>query len=175
MFQMPINFGLIIAFFLPGVIATYSLRYISNQIDQLLQTIEKGQSFVGPAAMLVMGALVAGLIISSVRVVVFDPLIHLTGVPKPKVDYKKLDSAEKRAAYNELVDNIYRYYQFYGNVFLGLLLLACLRYVMAGAPILGSAKSFSFFVISIGAIATLFLAARQSMLQLHLAINDLCQ
>jgi hypothetical protein len=175
MFQMPVNFGLIIAFFLPGVLTTYSLRYVSSRIDQILRIVEDGQVFVGPGAILIMGALVAGLIVSSVRVVVLDPVIHRTGVPKPRVDYGKLITPEKRVVFNEVVENVYRFYQFYGNIFLALLLLAILRYGVAGAPILSSAESFALFVITLGAIVALFVAARQSMRQLCRAIDDLCQ
>ena len=175
MIQMPINFGLIIAYFLPGVLVTYSLRYISARIDHLLHAVEEGQVFLGPAVVLVVGALVAGLIISSIRTVAVDSLLYKAGIPKPQVDYKKLTSAEKWAVYSQVVENIYRFYQFYGNIFLGLLLLAILRYGIAGVPIFASAQSVTLFLITIGAVAALLLSAIQSMRQLHKAIDDLCQ
>lgn len=173
MFQMPINFGLIIAFFLPGVLTVYSLRYVSPRVDHLLQTIEVGQVFVGPGALLVMAALVAGLIISAVRVVALDPVLHWTGLPKPKVNYEKLVTPEKRAVFNEVVENVYRYYQFYGNVFLALLLLIVLRYGVAGAPMVSSLTAGALFIIHLASLVTLFFAARQSMRQLGRAINEL--
>jgi len=173
--QMTINFGLIIAYFLPGILVTYSMRYVSLRIDHLLSAVEEGQVFVGPATILIVGALAAGLIISSVRVVLVDPLIHLTGVPKPRTDYRKLAPPEKWAVYSQVVENIYRFYQFYGNIFLGLLMLTILRYVIGSAKIFASVQSISLFAITAGAVVTLFFAARQSMKQLCGALDDLCQ
>ncbi|HEY2295645.1 MAG TPA: hypothetical protein VGM86_33490 [Thermoanaerobaculia bacterium] len=173
--QMTINFGLIIAYFLPGVLVTYSLRYLSFRIDHLLKVVEEGQAFIGPAAILIMGALVAGLIISSVRVVLVEPLIHFTGVPKPRTDYKKLAPAEQWAVYSQIVENIYRFYQFYGNIFLGLLMLGLIRYLIAGVPIFSSVQSASLFALTTGSVVTLFFAARQSMKQLCSALDDLCK
>lgn len=175
MLQLPINFGLIIAYFLPGVVVTYSLRYISPQIDHLLRTIEAGQVVLGPAAILVIGAVVAGLIVSSARVVIFEPLLRRTGVPEPQVRYDKLSSAQKWKAYIQIVDNIYRFYQFYGNILLALLLLAILKYFIGGARIFSSLRAATLFIITIGSIVTLFIAARSSMCQLCDAIHDLCQ
>lgn len=175
MFQMTINFGLIIAYFLPGVLVTYSLRYVSSRIDHLLNLVEEGQVFIGPATILIISALVTGLIISSARVVLVDPLIHITGVPKPRTDYKKLAPSEQWAVYSQIVENIYRFYQFYGNIFLGLLMLGVLRYGIAGIPIGSSAQSVSLFLLTAGSVVTLFLAARQSMKQLCRALDDLCK
>jgi hypothetical protein len=174
MLQMTINFGLIIAYFLPGVLVTYALRFVSFRIDHLLNLVEEGQVFLGPATILIISALVTGLIISSVRVVLVEPLIHITGVPKPRVNYKKLAPPEQWAVYSQVVENIYRFYQFYGNILLGLLMLGVLRYGIAGSPIVSSAQNIALFVLTLGSVVTLFFAARQSMKQLCSALDDLC-
>ena len=44
----PINFGLIIAYILPGTVAVYGLRYLSPRIDALWSTLEGGQIVLGP-------------------------------------------------------------------------------------------------------------------------------
>ncbi len=44
----PINFGLIIAYILPGTVAVYGLRYLSPRIDALWSILERGQAVLGP-------------------------------------------------------------------------------------------------------------------------------
>ncbi|HEV3457044.1 MAG TPA: hypothetical protein VHG32_10825 [Thermoanaerobaculia bacterium] len=174
MLQLPINFGLVIAYFLPGMVVTYSLRYVSLRIDYLLQRVESGQALLGPGLFLLIAAVVAGLIVSAARMVVFEPILYRTGVGRPNVNYKALASPETLSVYIQVVDNVYRFYQFYGNIFLALLLMALLRYAVAGAAITSSLAAVSLFMLTVGAILALFIAARLSMKQLCQALDDLC-
>lgn len=77
-----------------------------------------------------LAALVLGLLVNAVRGVVVDKLLysswfHRTIVQRlddraaplhrTTLDYSKLKTPETLAAYQGLVDNIYRYYQYYAN------------------------------------------------------------
>jgi len=45
--------------------------------------------------------------------------LYKTGVQREKVNYKKI--ADHREFFNEMIENVYRYEQFYGNIFLAFL------------------------------------------------------
>jgi hypothetical protein len=97
--------------------------------------LESGQVVIGPLILLALATLAVGLIVSSLRVVLLEPIFHVTGVRQEKVDYQKLANADQREFFKEMIKNVYRYEQFYGNTFLALLLCAFLRYFVGKASI----------------------------------------
>src|SRR5258708_34272697 len=124
----PIDFGIVIAFILPGSVAVYGLRYVSPRISALWSMLESGQVVIGPLILLALATLAVGLIVSSLRVVLLEPIFHVIGVRQEQVDYQKLANADQREFFKEMIKNVYRYEQFYGNTFLALLLCSFLRY-----------------------------------------------
>ena len=131
----PIDFGIVIAFILPGSVAVYGLRYVSPRINALWSILESGQVVIGPLIFLALATLAVGLIVSSLRVVLLEPIFHVTGVRQENVDYQKLANADQREFFKEMIKNVYRYEQFYGNTFLALLLCLFLRYFVGKASI----------------------------------------
>lgn len=170
----PINFGLIIAYFLPGILSLYSLSYISEHISNLFQAAQSVPINIGAIFFLVTAALVVGLIVSSLRVSLLEPLHYKTGVTKPTIDYHKLETTDKLSLFKEIVENVYRYHQFYGNIMLALLLLLITRYLIAKSPIFDSAKTFTLFFVNSAGIVFLFIASRKTLKDVCKAIGDIC-
>lgn len=115
------SFGLIIAYLVPGAAAfAVASEYIP---------VAKNWFGLGPASPTIggflyctLGSLGAGLTLSAVRWSTLDRLHHATGLPAPALDFAQLQ--RNYAAFQGAVENHYRYYQFYGNMLIVVLLLA---------------------------------------------------
>lgn len=115
------NFGLLIAFVLPGLVFLLGLLWLEDS-DELRWVNEVGRlSQIGSVLLLLLASTAAGIVLSAVRWVVLDNLHHATGLTAPLLDYRNLQL--KQESFMLVVENNYRYYLFYGNTLVGLLLL----------------------------------------------------
>jgi hypothetical protein len=119
------NFGLLIAYVLPGVTALWGASYFSPTIQVWLGSAPADAPTVGGFLYLTIAAVAAGLIASTVRWAVIDTLHHLTGVPRPKWDFSHLQ--RNISAFHLIVEHQYRYYQAYGNTLVSLLFVIVAR------------------------------------------------
>lgn len=107
------NFGLFIAYLLPGFVALWGVATLSEPVRAWLV----GVAGEGPKAAGVVYALLAsmaaGMTASAARWALVDSLHHRTGISPPVWNDSKLQ--ERLEAFESLVDNHYRYSQFYGN------------------------------------------------------------
>lgn len=108
------NFGLTIAYILPGLVSLWGASYFSESIGQWLATAPQSAPSIGSFLYGLLGSLGAGLIVSAVRWATVDTFNHWTGLVRPKFDYSELQ--EKLQAFDNAVEYHYRYYQFYGNM-----------------------------------------------------------
>lgn len=106
------NFGLLIAYVIPGFIALWGLSCTSEPIRVWLQGSATAGPTFGGALYVVLASVACGLIANALRWVFLDQLHHRTGLPHPNWDDSKLQ--EHLQAFDYLVENHYRYYQFYG-------------------------------------------------------------
>jgi hypothetical protein len=108
------SFGYVIAFLLPGLCGLYALSYWSGVVDQLLQPAIKADATVGPSVILLLIALGIGLCVSAIRFFVFEKLLcrkhHF-----PSDMFAKLTKDSKLISFKAVVDEHYRYHQFYGG------------------------------------------------------------
>lgn len=107
------SFGVLIAFLLPGFIATLGLSLQSPTVATWVQGYGQSQPSVGGMLFATVLSLWNGLIASTVRWLVVDRIHRWTGVRKTSWDYRRLQA--NIAAYQLLEENHYRFYQFYGN------------------------------------------------------------
>jgi hypothetical protein len=110
-----INFGLLIAYFLPGFIGLNGLRPLSGSVAIWFEAILDKDKSLGASFLILSAALVTGLIISACRDIMLERLHYATGVKCELFDYGKFIDKDKRAVLQDLIANKYRYYQFYGN------------------------------------------------------------
>jgi len=112
------NFGLLIAYVLPGFTALQGFPLLSRAsspwgmgpvLDPTLPAFFSGT----------IEALAAGLTVSAVRWLVIDTLHRHTGLPRPNRDFARLDT--NVAAYEFLGTIHYRYYKFYANMVVALI------------------------------------------------------
>jgi hypothetical protein len=133
------NFGLIIAFLLPGFLLLWmlSLSDFGNAEVWL-------KSFSDPSVSgflyVTLASLALGLIISAVRWAIVDQVLdrafRFFGKPLPKIEFAKLRDPNNLAAFQGANENHYRYYQYYSNMLVALVVGSSIYFVRgkASAP-----------------------------------------
>jgi hypothetical protein len=126
------NFGFLIAYLLPGFVVLWGARPLVPGLDGWFVPPLAQAPTVGGFLYLTVGSTAAGLIVSAVRWAVIDHLYHWTGIPEPRWDFHRLRG--HWSAFESLVEDHYRYYQFYANMLVSIVLVAGARF-LAGQPL----------------------------------------
>jgi hypothetical protein len=108
------NFGVVIAFLIPGYVALWGLGQRSPAVAVWLTSSAEREPTVASFMYVTMAAMAAGLTVSAVRWATIDMLHHATGVTPPKWEFAGFN--EGLQGFLALVENHYRYYQFYANM-----------------------------------------------------------
>jgi hypothetical protein len=117
--EVPLNdFGLLIAYILPGFAALWGCSYLNPSVGQWMLVSGGTSPTVAGFLYSTVASLATGLTVSTVRWLVIDPLHHATGIRQPNRDYAKLDT--RVGAYELLTDYHYKFYQFYSNMLVSL-------------------------------------------------------
>ena len=95
------NFGLLIAYLLPGFIALYGIRPFVPAVTSWLAVSPTAAPTVGGFLFVTLGSTAAGLIVSAVRWAVVDQLHQRTGIPEPTWDFQRF--VPNQAAFDSLV------------------------------------------------------------------------
>ena len=109
------NFGLIIAYLLPGFVALWGVSYFSPTVGSWVTASQQGAPTVAGFMYVTLASLAAGVTVSAVRWATIDQLHHATGIRPPAWKFVNLEG--KLQGYRTLIENHYRYYQFYSNMF----------------------------------------------------------
>ncbi|MCK4341624.1 MAG: hypothetical protein KAY37_07875 [Phycisphaerae bacterium] len=127
------NFGFLIAYVLPGFVSLWGVSHFSPTVRGWLvaSSVTAGNSAtVGGFLYVTLASVAAGLTASTIRWAVIDSLHHWTGINRPAWDDSKLQ--ERLGAFEALVENHYRYYQFYANMLVAMLWLVAARLAASG-------------------------------------------
>lgn len=153
------NFGVVIAFLLPGFLFLWGLSYSSNEVALWLARIgnQEGQT-VGGFLYVTLASLASGLLISAIRWLVIDHALWGLGISGDKINFANLSQQNVFAAFQGVVENHYRYYQYYSNTLVAIV-LAFAIYVKWGREKL----SISIYISALLIVVTLFLASRDSL------------
>lgn len=109
------NFGLLIAYVLPGFVTLWGISLVSGTVRDWLGTSTDQSPTVGGFLYVTLAAVAAGLFVSTIRWAVIDRIHHRTGISEPDWSFSHLN--EKLSAFDLLVASHYRYYQCYANGF----------------------------------------------------------
>ena len=110
------NFGLVIAYVLPGFVALWGVSYFSPTVESWITATQQGAPSVAGFMYVTVASLAAGLTVSAVRWAIIDNIHHLTGIVPPAWNFVNLD--DKLQGFLTLNESHYRYYQFYANMFI---------------------------------------------------------
>lgn len=161
------QFGLLIAYVLPGFVALGGLAPLFPLVARWLQPVESSDLGLGPPLYAVLAATAIGLMLSCFRWVLVDHINHLTGVKRPAWDDSRLDHV--LGGFDYLVQNHFRYYEFCGNTLMALLLAYGLDRSLGTLPFLGAATDVGTAIVAL----VLFLASRNALKNYYHRTNRL--
>ena len=110
------SFGLIIAYLLPGFVGLYGLSFWSLSLRKIFSTFLTTESNIGLFLIVLLASLVVGMLAHGLRWL----LVEVWGSPsKYRVEpslYAKLSGERKLSAFRTIVDEWYRYHQWWGGI-----------------------------------------------------------
>lgn len=108
------NFGLLIAYVLPGFVTLWGVSFFSGTVRHWLGTSSQNSPTVGGFLYVTVAAVAAGLLVSTIRWMTVDRIHHSTGIPIPSWDFARLGNS--LSAFELLVSAHYRFYQWHANM-----------------------------------------------------------
>lgn len=156
------NFGYVIAFLIPGFIGLWGVSYISPLARSWVMNTPNRIPTIGGFLYTTLASITMGLIIHTVRWAFLDTLHSRTGLAKPKLDFSRFKEVMKEFDY--INENHGRYYQFYGNTLIAIILTYTIRQISLQKP------PWSDWIIMVGVLALLgilFIGSRDSLRKVH--------
>lgn len=151
------QFGLIIAYLLPGFIGLAGMAPLFPPVAGWLRPMNQGDFGVGPTVYAILSAITMGMIVSCFRWLLIDHLLHWTGIRRPAWDDSQLDS--HLGAFDYLVEAHYRYYQFYANAVVAIASAYGLNRFMETSPLLGIGTDLGVAILC----TVLFVGSRDAL------------
>jgi hypothetical protein len=161
-----LDFGLLIAYVIPGFVGLYAMSFYSKPMRSLLGSdrfVPQG----GAVVPLVLLAIAAGISINAIAWATLRLVIQATGVARPNLNYALL-TQEKSIAFQEIIQSNFHYYQYYVNTLTAFILLF-VSYAMRNVR---HSKALGF-VGAVGLIVILFFASRDSLQRTYSAMDAL--
>ena len=136
-----IDLGVLIAFVAPGFMVLEALALRFHEASDWVEQALKSDQSVGAFLFAALASLSLGLVVSGVRALALDWLYKrgivirvrvrgwcmsaelLKPIEVPQTNFRLLDKEGSRDAYLLIVENYYRYYQFYSNTLIAVLVL----------------------------------------------------
>src|SRR5271166_2720866 len=117
-----VNFGVLIAFWLPGFLFLRGLSYSWPEIATWLPKSGGEAATVGGFLNVSLASLAVGLLINAIRwAIVQEVLLYGVGrLQRRTINYHKLTNKDVYTAFQGAIENNYRYYQYYANAFVAI-------------------------------------------------------
>jgi hypothetical protein len=190
-----LDFGLVIAYLVPGLITLKGVSYRSSHVADLFSSLhgEKGNALT--LSLLLLLAIPAGVVTGVVRGVLLDRSYsvgldpqsrphwleeHWGPIPKVKIRYDKLAKEANLSAYREAKVDLLRPAEFYSNTLVALLILMVCRFKKL-LPTLPKRQRTSIlreataWAVAIWSLGVLYSGARWSMSRFAEAVNAINQ
>ena len=97
------NFGLVIAYLLPGFVALWGVSYFSPSVASWIVVSQQDAPTVAGFMYVTLASLAAGVTVSAVRWALIDHLHHATGIVPPAWKFAHLEG--KLQGYLTLIEN----------------------------------------------------------------------
>ena len=113
------SFGLLIAFFLPGLLGIFAVSFWSDTVAGWVRSVQQPGTNLDLLSTLLLMALALGLELTVVRWVVFEKLLcHKYYLPIEA--FEMLDDQETLSGFRTAIEEHYRYHQFWGSTAIAL-------------------------------------------------------
>jgi hypothetical protein len=117
------TFGLLIAYFVPGLTGLYAWTFWSPQVDDLFTRFGTTGTSFGLFLLVLMGALTTGMLLTPLKSLFYEQLVCRSTKLSPQLLSKMSDDG-KYGAIRVAIDEQYRYHQCWGNMSIVLIPLA---------------------------------------------------
>jgi hypothetical protein len=151
------QFGLIVAFLIPGFIGLAGVAPLMPIVGEWLRPAKLGDFGIGPTVYAIMAATGVGMIVSCMRWLVVDHALQWMGVRPSGWDFERLGS--RLEAWDYLNANFYRYYQFYANTLVAVSWAYPINRFFQTSPFLGLGTDFGVVFLCV----VLFLGSRDAL------------
>jgi hypothetical protein len=153
------NFGVVIAFLLPGFLFLWGLSYSVDEIAiWLAKSSINNTPTVGGFLYATLASLALGMLLSAIRWLIVDSLFSVTGIKTPDLDFGKLKEGDNYSVFLGVVENHYRYYQCYSNTLVAILSALSIHLIFGEEKL-----SFAVCMISGAVVITLFFSSRDAL------------
>jgi hypothetical protein len=151
------QFGLIVAYLLPGFIGLAGIAPFVPTVGIWLRPAGYSEASLGPPVYALLAATTIGMIVSSLRWLVVDHIHQWLGLTPPRWDDRQLQT--RLDAFSYLVENHYRYYQFTANTLVALAIAYVINRAAATSTYLGPVTDLAVVLLCLA----LFLASRDNL------------
>jgi hypothetical protein len=162
------NFGLLIAYAIPGLIVIAGVGYLSPTVAGWLGAVPANAPTVGGFLYVTVASIAAGMFVSAVRWLVIDTIHHRTGLPPPAWDFGQL--REQMSPFLTFVEHNYRYYQFYSGTLVSLVFVYAVRRVVLPTTATGLLAD-TMILLLLGALC--FVGSRDALRRYYERVNQL--
>jgi len=114
----PFDFGLIVAYLVPGFVVLWGLSLHFPIVAGWLAVAPQSAPTIGDLLYTTLASVACGMTVNAVRWAIIDTIHHHTGIPPPACDYSLLP--ERLAAFQSVVEDHYRFFQHYANMLVAL-------------------------------------------------------
>jgi hypothetical protein len=150
------QFGLIIAYVLPGFVALAGIAPLVPAVAGWLEPTGQGVG-LGPPVYALLAATAAGMTVSCFRWLLIDQLHAMTGLGAPVFNARALE--ERPSAFTYLVESHYRYYQFYANTLVSVVWTYGIHRWLRTSPLLRFGSDVAVLILC----AVLFAGSRDAL------------
>ena len=157
------NFGLVIAYVVPGATVLAGAGLLCRPVDRWLSWSAASGPTVSGFLYATLASIGLGVFVNTLRLLTVDAFHHRTGIRKRRWEYGQLQ--RNMAAIEFVVLNQFRFYQFHGNLVIALGLLLC-EMIVAGQATTG------VVLLVVAAQTILFVASRQLLRNYYLRLGD---
>jgi hypothetical protein len=158
-------FGHVVAFLIPGFVGIWGMSYAIPTIRSWLLPHEMSNATIPGMFYVLVGSLGVGMTISAARWMIVDSFHHITGLERPELNFANLKGC--LSEFEAINEHHYRYYQFYANTFLAILVAYLSRMYFGKVnplyePVMLSGVAFACVV--------LFFASRHSLERFYTSV-----
>ena len=158
------NFGLLIAFVLPGFVLLWGIAPYSPTVTHWLAHANSDAPTVGGFLYATLASVGLGQLVSTLRWLLIDSLHHRTGITPPKVGFASLKDAV--GAFDRLIEIHYRYYQWHANALIAATMAAVLYWFARGLR-------FREVLLLIAVDALLYVGSRDTLTKYYRRVDEL--
>jgi hypothetical protein len=161
------NFGLLVAYLIPGATVLWGLSLFSPQLGGLFAATPPNAPTIGGFLYLTVASLAAGMTVNAIRWAVLDTIHARTGMALPPLDFSRL--GENVEAYSLLIEIHYKHYQFHANM----VVATALAYVCYRIHI-GTIGPWGWMDAGVAVLEIVFIAmSRDTMRKYHIRGSQL--